>query len=67
MCWLGWKLIREICRATSSSEILEELANGPEKINDDPYGDGWMVKVRLSDPSERDALLDTATYTAELG
>ena len=48
-------------------EINELLGDGPEKINDDPYGDGWMVKVRLSDPSEREALLDAAAYTAQLG
>jgi glycine cleavage system H protein len=34
----------------------------PENVNADPYGDGWMVKVRLSDPSEVDALLDVAAY-----
>jgi glycine cleavage system H protein len=47
-------------------EVNEALGDAPEKINDDPYGDGWMVKVRLSDPSERDALLDAAAYAAEL-
>jgi glycine cleavage system H protein len=34
----------------------------PEKINEDPYGDGWLIKVRLSDPSEVDGLLDVAAY-----
>ena len=34
----------------------------PEKINEDPYGEGWLVRVKLSDPSERDALLDAAAY-----
>jgi glycine cleavage system H protein len=48
-------------------EINQQLGDGPEKINDAPYGDGWMVKVRLSDPSERDALLDAAAYAATLG
>ncbi len=55
--------------APLSGEIVEVnagLTDSPEKINDDPYGDGWMVKVRLSDPSERDALLDAAAYTADL-
>jgi glycine cleavage system H protein len=47
-------------------EVNEALADSPEQINEDPYGAGWMVKVRLSDPSERDALLDAATYTADL-
>ena len=51
--------------APLSGEIVEvnaALADAPERINDDPYGEGWMVKVRLSDPSERDALLDAAAY-----
>lgn len=47
-------------------EVNEALADSPEQINEDPYGAGWMVKVRLSDPSERDALLDAAAYTADL-
>ena len=47
-------------------EVNEGLADGPEKVNDDPYGDGWMVKIRLTEPSERDALLDASAYTATL-
>jgi glycine cleavage system H protein len=43
-------------------EVNEALADSPEKINEDPYGDGWMVKVRLSDASEVDALLDVGAY-----
>jgi glycine cleavage system H protein len=35
-------------------------------INEDPYGEGWLVKVRLSDPSEREALLDADAYIATL-
>ena len=55
--------------APLSGEIVEvnvALGDKPEAINDDPYGDGWMVKVRLSDPSERDGLMDAAAYTAQL-
>ena len=55
--------------APLSGEIVEvngALADTPEKINEDPYGEGWMVKVRLSDPSEREGLLDAATYTSQL-
>jgi glycine cleavage system H protein len=55
--------------APMSGEIIEvngALADAPEKINDDPYGEGWMVKVKLSDPSERDRLIDAATYTSQL-
>jgi glycine cleavage system H protein len=43
-------------------EVNETLADSPEKINEDPYGDGWMVKVRLADGSEVDALLDVDAY-----
>lgn len=43
-------------------EVNEALADKPESINSDPYGDGWMVKVRLSDPSEVDSLLDVNAY-----
>ena len=43
-------------------EVNEALADQPEKINSDPYGDGWMVKVKLSDPSEADGLMDAAAY-----
>ena len=43
-------------------EVNEELAESPEKINQDPYGEGWMVRVRLSDASEIDSLLDADAY-----
>jgi glycine cleavage system H protein len=43
-------------------EVNEALSEAPEKINQDPYGDGWLVKVKLSDPSEVDTLLDVAAY-----
>jgi glycine cleavage system H protein len=55
--------------APLSGEIVEvngALADAPEQINEDPYGEGWMVKVRVSDPSERDALLSAEAYTAQL-
>ncbi len=48
-------------------EVNEALADDPQAINDDPYGEGWLVKVRLADPSERDALLDADAYSATLG
>ena len=47
-------------------EVNEALSDAPEKINDDPYGDGWLVKVKLSDASEADQLLDAGTYTSGL-
>jgi glycine cleavage system H protein len=42
--------------------VNEALSDNPEQINEDPYGAGWLVKVRMSDPSEVDGLLDVATY-----
>jgi glycine cleavage system H protein len=53
--------------APLSGEIVavnESLADNPGTINEDPYGEGWLVKVRLSDPAEREALLDAAAYRA---
>jgi glycine cleavage system H protein len=44
------------------TEVNSAVAEKPEKINEDPYGDGWMVKVKLSDPSEADQLMDAAAY-----
>jgi glycine cleavage system H protein len=55
--------------APLSGEIVgvnEALGDKPETINDDPYGAGWMVRIKVSDPSERDALMDQATYTQSL-
>lgn len=52
-----------------SGEIIavnEALGDKPEAINEDPYGEGWLVKVKLSDPSEQDSLLDAAAYEATL-
>jgi glycine cleavage system H protein len=43
-------------------EVNDALSDKPELINSDPYGDGWLVKVKLSDPSELDSLLDVAAY-----
>jgi glycine cleavage system H protein len=56
--------------APMSGEIVEvnaALADRPEAMNEDPYGEGWLVKVRLSDPGEKEALMDAATYSASLG
>ncbi len=52
-----------------SGEIVavnELLSDQPETINEDPYGEGWLIKVKLSDPSEADSLLDSASYQAGL-
>jgi glycine cleavage system H protein len=43
-------------------EVNEALADAPEQVNEDPYGAGWLVKVRLSDPAEAESLLSAADY-----
>jgi glycine cleavage system H protein len=51
--------------APLSGEVVavnEALGDAPERINDDPYGDGWLVRVRLSDPEEVATLLDVDAY-----
>ncbi|QCX01202.1 glycine cleavage system protein GcvH [Aggregatimonas sangjinii] len=53
-----------------SGEIVAfntELEDEPEKVNSDPYGDGWMVKIKLSEPSEVDDLLDADAYKELIG
>jgi glycine cleavage system H protein len=55
--------------APLSGEIVEvngALADNPEKINEDPYGEGWLVKVKLSDPSQTEVLMSAAEYEATL-
>ena len=47
-------------------EFNEELEAHPELVNEDPYGAGWMVRIRLSDPSELDSLMNAAAYEASL-
>ncbi len=47
-------------------EVNEALSQTPEQINEDPYGEGWLVKVKLSDPSQTDSLMDAAAYQASL-
>jgi glycine cleavage system H protein len=44
------------------TEVNRKAVEEPETINEDPYGDGWLIRVRLSDPSEADGLLDAAAY-----
>jgi glycine cleavage system H protein len=48
------------------TEVNEGLKDSPEHVNDDPYGEGWMVRVRLSDPSEVDDLMDADAYEESL-
>src|SRR5262249_52138492 len=51
--------------APLSGEVLEvnqKIVDEPETVNSDPYGEGWLVRIRLSDPSEADGLLDVEAY-----
>jgi glycine cleavage system H protein len=55
--------------APLSGEIVEvnaALANSPETINEDPYGEGWLVKIAMSDPSESESLMNAETYEGTL-
>lgn len=47
-------------------ELNEELEAHPELVNEDPYGKGWMVRIRLTDPSELDKLMNAAAYEASI-
>ena len=56
--------------APLSGEVLEvngKVVDEPETVNEDPYGDGWLVRIRLSDASEVEALLNAAAYRELLG
>ena len=48
-------------------EVNEGLEDAPETVNDDPYGEGWMVRIRLADASELDALMDAGKYQEHIG
>jgi len=47
-------------------EFNESLEDEPEKVNEDPYGDGWMIKVKVSDESQLDELMDAEAYKAHI-
>ena len=55
--------------APLSGEIVDvnpALSDQPETVNEDPYGEGWLIKVRLSDPSQTESLMDASEYEASL-
>jgi glycine cleavage system H protein len=58
------KAVSEIFTPVSGeiTEVNESLQDEPEKVNADPYGEGWMIRVRLSNPGEVDSLLSAAEY-----
>ena len=49
------------------TELNEDLAGNPESVNQDPYGKGWMVKMKISNPEEANDLLDAKAYEALVG
>ena len=53
--------------AGTITELNPALSNSPELVNSDPYGEGWMVKMTVNNPSEFDELLDAAAYAAVAG
>ena len=48
-------------------EVNRSLNDTPEVVNQDPYGDGWMIKVEITNPAELDALMDVDAYKASIG
>ncbi|HOK15347.1 MAG TPA: glycine cleavage system protein H, partial [Candidatus Kapabacteria bacterium] len=48
-------------------EVNRSLNDNPEIVNKDPYGEGWMIKIEMSNPAELDSLMDVETYKAMLG
>ena len=48
------------------TELNAALANSPESVNSDPYGDGWMVKMTVINPADVEALMDAASYEAQV-
>jgi glycine cleavage system H protein len=58
------KAVSEVVAPLSGEvvEVNEQVVEAPETINEDPYGDGWLVRIRMSDPNELDALLDPGDY-----
>jgi glycine cleavage system H protein len=55
--------------APLSGEVLEvnqKVVDEPETVNEDPYGEGWLIRIRMSDPSEADTLMDAEAYRAHV-
>jgi len=48
------------------TELNAALANSPESVNSDPYGDGWMIKMTVNNPADVEALMDAAAYDAQV-
>jgi len=63
------KAVSELYSPVSGEVVAvnDRLDKEPALVNSTPYGDGWMIKLRMQDPAERDALLDAKAYAAHLG
>jgi glycine cleavage system H protein len=62
------KAVSDVIAALSGDvlEVNQKAADEPEIVNEDPYGEGWLIRIRLSDPSEADSLMDAAAYKAHV-
>ena len=62
------KAVSEVIAPLSGEvlEVNEKVVAAPETVNEDAYGEGWLVRIRMSDPSEREQLLDVAAYRNEV-
>ena len=62
------KAVSEVIAPLSGDviEVNQAVVNAPETVNEDPYGDGWLIRIRLTEPLESDDLLDVAAYRALL-
>ena len=58
------KAVSEVISPVSGEviEVNQKVVEAPETVNEDPYGEGWLIRVRLNDPGEADSLLDADTY-----
>jgi len=63
------KAVSDLFAAVSGTvaEVNPLLADAPETVNKDPYGDGWMIKVKMSNPEELKSLMDAAAYKTKIG
>jgi glycine cleavage system H protein len=62
------KAVSDVIAALSGEvlEVNQKAADEPEIVNEDPHGEGWLIRIRLSDPSEADSLMDAAAYKAHV-
>jgi glycine cleavage system H protein len=58
------KAVSEVISPLSGEviEVNRKIVDAPETVNEDPYGEGWLIRIRLSDPAEAEGLLDAAAY-----